>query len=56
MVYFARIMSHCRGSMPLIDRAAVRTIAIVGAGIVGTSWAAYRCLEDLLFALKDKCD
>jgi 3-hydroxyacyl-CoA dehydrogenase len=27
--------------MPLIDRASVRTIAIVGAGIVGASWAAY---------------
>ena len=27
--------------MPLIDRASVRTIAVVGAGIVGASWAAY---------------
>jgi 3-hydroxyacyl-CoA dehydrogenase len=27
--------------MPLIDRAAVRTIAIVGAGIIGASWTAY---------------
>jgi 3-hydroxyacyl-CoA dehydrogenase len=27
--------------MTLIDRAAVRTIAVVGAGIVGASWAAY---------------
>jgi carnitine 3-dehydrogenase len=41
MVYFARITSHHGGAMPLIDRASVRTIAIVGAGIVGASWAAY---------------
>jgi 3-hydroxyacyl-CoA dehydrogenase len=41
MVYFARITSHHGGTMPLIDRASVRTIAIVGAGIVGASWAAY---------------
>jgi len=27
--------------MPLIDRAAVRTIAVVGAGIIGASWTAY---------------
>jgi len=27
--------------MPLIDRASVHTIAVVGAGIVGASWAAY---------------
>lgn len=27
--------------MPFIDRASVRTIAVVGAGIVGASWAAY---------------
>ena len=27
--------------MPLIDRASVRTIAIVGAGIIGASWTAY---------------
>jgi carnitine 3-dehydrogenase len=41
MIYFARITSHHGGTMPLIDRASVRTIAIVGAGIVGASWAAY---------------
>jgi len=41
MVYFARITSNRRGTMPLIDRAAVRTVAIVGAGIVGASWTAY---------------
>ena len=27
--------------MPLIDRAAVRSIAVVGAGIIGASWTAY---------------
>jgi len=27
--------------MPLIDRAAVRTIAVVGVGIIGASWTAY---------------
>ena len=27
--------------MPLIDRASVRTIAVVGAGIIGASWTAY---------------
>jgi carnitine 3-dehydrogenase len=27
--------------MPLIDHAAVRTIAVVGAGIIGASWTAY---------------
>jgi carnitine 3-dehydrogenase len=27
--------------MPLIDRSAVRTVAIVGAGIIGASWTAY---------------
>ena len=41
MVYFARITSHHGGTMLLIDRASARTIAIVGAGIVGASWAAY---------------
>jgi carnitine 3-dehydrogenase len=41
MVYFASVTSILRGTMPLIDRASVRTIAIVGAGIVGASWAAY---------------
>ena len=41
MVYFARNTSSCRGTMSLIDRTSVRTIAIVGAGIVGASWTAY---------------
>ena len=27
--------------MPLIDRSAVRTIAVIGAGIIGASWTAY---------------
>jgi 3-hydroxyacyl-CoA dehydrogenase len=41
MVYFVRVTNNRGGTMPLIDRASVRTIAIVGAGIVGASWAAY---------------
>jgi 3-hydroxyacyl-CoA dehydrogenase len=40
MVYFD-VTSDSGGDMPLIDRAAVRTIAVAGAGIIGASWTAY---------------